>query len=304
MDRTTAFGDGMTVTTIGPCGGEDNYSYLIVDTATGDSAVVDPAVCADGVIALLDGRSGGASPLKLKQVLTTHHHWDHANSNQRMADLYPGLEVVGGEEDEVEACTKRVKDGDVLTLGQHIKITALNTRGHTDGHMCYLLTTDDSSSGQAVFTGDTMFVGGCGRCLEGTFEEMWTTLAVTLGSLEPSTKVFVGHEYTVKNLEFGCTHDPNNANMKARLEWARTTTAQGGVTVPTTVAEEWKTNVFLRCADPEFQAAKSDLVCSPCAPMDLFGKIRTLKDGSMKITPEMLKGFPGMIPGKYRKQKL
>ena len=156
LDRTTLFGDAMTVVTVGPCGEENNYSYVIVDDTSGECAVVDPAQCADDVIALVDASSSDGVPWKLTQILTTHHHWDHAFSNQRMVDLYPGLEVVGGEEDEVEACTTRVKDGELWSLGQRVKITALNTRGHTDGHMCYLLSTDDTAHGKAVFTGSSV----------------------------------------------------------------------------------------------------------------------------------------------------
>ena len=297
MDRTTAFGDVLTVVTVGPCGGENNFSYLVIDNATGDCAVTDPSQCVDDINTLLDGAKTNAVPWTLKQVLTTHHHWDHAFSNQKMADRYPGLEVIGGEEDEVEACTKRVKDGDEFTLGKGITITALNTRGHTDGHICYLVTTADAANGQAVFTGDTMFVGGCGRCFEGTIEDLWVDLTKRLGELKPETKVFVGHEYTVKNYEFGCAHDPTNADMKARLEWARATQASGGVTVPTTIAEEWKTNIFLRCADPDFLKAFPDVASSE----DLFKKLRKLKDGTMNITTEMLKTMNGMIPAKFRK---
>merc|ERR1712194_576471 len=99
-----------------------------------------------------------------------------------------------------------------------------------------------------------MFIGGCGRCLEGSYDEMWTSLSDTLGSMPPDTKIYAAHEYTVKNYEFGVQQDPDNTAMRKRLEWAKDVRANGGVTVPSTVEEEWKTNIFLRCKDPDLCA--------------------------------------------------
>mmetsp|Transcript_110214 Transcript_110214/g.174199 ORF Transcript_110214/g.174199 Transcript_110214/m.174199 type:complete len:136 (+) Transcript_110214:3-410(+) len=132
--------------------------------------------------------------------------------------------------------------------------------------------------------------------MEGTFEEMWTSLSVTICGLPPETMCFVGHEYTVKNYTFGVEQDPGNELMRARLDWAQKVTAEGGVTVPTTVEEEWRTNIFLRGKDAAF--------CSRHKVADAFRafqKMRTLKNGSMIITLDMLKGTRGMIPGKFRR---
>jgi len=222
-----------------------------------------------------------------------------------MADLYPEMEVVGGEEDIVEACTKAVVHGDKFEFAPGIQITCLNTRGHTDGHMCYLVSAEGAEE-EAVFTGDCMFVGGCGRCLEGTYTDMWKDLSVTLGGLKPKTKVFVGHEYTVQNYQFGCSQDPGNAEMLARLEWAmdvRKDTANG-ICVPTTIEEEWKTNIFMRCADEGFQTSHPDFNKeSVTNSFELFSVMRKRKDGTMRITSEMLRGMDGMIPGKYRRSR-
>ena len=85
--------------------------------------------------------------------------------------------------------------------------------------------------------------------------------------------------------------------MSERLQWARAVRADGGVTVPTTLEEEWCTNVFLRCADPDFCAQHGAANAIEC-----FSKIRKLKDGTMQITTEMLKSMEGMIPGRYRER--
>ena len=89
MDRLFTLGS-MRVLVIGPCGDEDNYAYLIYDESTKDAAVVDPAVCAQECAELISSQG-----LKLKQIWTTHHHYDHAFTNAKMSQFYPGLEVVG-----------------------------------------------------------------------------------------------------------------------------------------------------------------------------------------------------------------
>jgi glyoxylase-like metal-dependent hydrolase (beta-lactamase superfamily II) len=109
---------------------------------------------------------------------------------------------------QVEACTRRVNGGEEWALTPGITIRALDTRGHTDGHMSYTATPSMSGGHRAdgaVFTGDSLFIGGCGRVLEGTAEQMWVTLSETLGGLPGGTKVYPGHEYTVKNYEFAIT---------------------------------------------------------------------------------------------------
>ena len=155
-----------------------------------------------------------------------------------------------------------------------------------------------------------MFVGGCGRCLEGTYELLFKDLSETLGKLKPETRVFVGHEYTVKNLEFGLQEDPNNAELAARLSWAKQIRSdkRNGLTVPSTLKEEWSTNIFLRCCDPAFQKGHKDLKQSvstepgeAVAAFNLFSILRKRKDKNMKITTGMLKNMPGMIPGRLRK---
>ena len=154
----------------------------------------------------------------------------------------------------------------------------------------------------AVFTGDCLFVGGCGLCIEGSYAEMWTDLSETLGSLPADTKLFPAHEYTVKNYQFGVKADPDSAEIKERLAWASETRAKGGVCVPTTVGEEWKSNIFLRCkGNPELCKAHG-----AATPAEGFAKLREKKNGgpgAMSWASEAnLKRTPGMVPGKFRKK--
>ena len=128
--------------------------------------------------------------VSISKVLTTHKHNDHAGGNSAIAKSIPGLEIVGGEKDRVQGCTSTVKDGDEFSIGS-IEVKCLHTPGHTVGHICYYVTEGEQ---KAVFTGDTLFVGGAGRFFEGTPEEMQHSLAEKLGKLPPETLVYCGHE--------------------------------------------------------------------------------------------------------------
>lgn len=151
----------------------DNYMYLIVDKQSGDAAVVDP-VEPDKVVELIRSMKN----LNLRTILTTHHHWDHAGGNNKLLQLIPGLTVVGGE-DRVDGVDHIVKNGDKLSLGR-LNIECLHTPCHTRGHICYKISCDNDIS---VFTGDTLFIGGCGKFFEGTAKQMYDALITILGSL-------------------------------------------------------------------------------------------------------------------------
>jgi len=218
----------------------DNYMYLVIDEKSKKAAAVDPV-----------------EPEKIKQeadkfgvqisaALTTHHHWDHAGGNGKFVAMYPDATVYGGDE-RVEAVTKTVSDGDKLKIGE-LNVQCLSTPCHTSGHICYLVQDDKGE--KAVFTGDTMFVAGCGKFFEGTAEQMYQALVVKLGSLGDNTKVFVGHEYTVNNLLYAKHADPGNGDVTKKLDWAKKTVAQGQYTVPSTIGDEKRTNPFMRVGEP------------------------------------------------------
>jgi hypothetical protein len=162
-----------------------------------------------------------------------------------MAAAIPGLTVVGGEVDEVEACTLAVVDGQALAVGG-IAVTCLLTPGHTKGHMTYY-ATHAASGAKHVFTGDVMFVGGVGKFFEGTAAEMHPSLYGQIGSLPDDTVLWPGHEYTVANLAFASRVAPGNAAVAAKHAWALEQRAAGAYTVPSSVGEEKRHNVFLRC---------------------------------------------------------
>lgn len=245
---------------------QDNYSYLIVDQKTKDGAVVDP-VEPEKIL-----QAANSHGVNLKLVLTTHHHWDHAGGNEKIKQLVPGIKVYGGSVDNVKGCTHKVENGDKVSLGADINILSLHTPCHTKGHISYYVTSKEDEQ-PAVFTGDTLFIAGCGKFFEGTAEQMYQSLCVTLGSLPKPTQVYCGHEYTVKNLQFARTVEPENLRIQQKLTWAQNQKKAGQPTIPSTIEEEMETNPFMRVDLPEIQ---EKVGCK--SPIEALREIRKRKD--------------------------
>ena len=125
-----------------------------------------------------------AEQVNLTTVLTTHHHWDHAGGNQKLLELRPDLHVIGGD-DRIDALKQKVAQGDQVKIG-NLNIECFATPCHTTGHICFYVTDADNGS-KAVFTGDTLFLGGCGRFFEGDGAQMNEALNVKLASLPDET---------------------------------------------------------------------------------------------------------------------
>lgn len=241
----------------------DNYSYLIIDDATKEAACVDPA---EAHLVLAKAVDEG---VKLTAVFTTHHHYDHAGGNSEMVQKIPDIKVYGGQLDNVRACTHPLNHGDEFTIG-NIKVAALHTPGHTRGSISYFCIDGDE---KAVFTGDTLFVGGCGRIFECSPADLFNSLTEVLGRLPETTQVYVGHEYTVKNLEFATAVDNKNDSLMTMLGWAKDQKVQRKFTVPSTIQNEWLINPFMRSGSDEMKS-----ICPGCSPVEVFARLRKQKD--------------------------
>jgi len=223
----------------------DNYMYLLVDPVTREAAVVDP-VDPDSVVAAVKEEG-----VTLTTLLTTHHHWDHAGGNKDLISKVPGLTVLGGD-DRIEGLTKKVSHGEEVSVGG-INVKCLLTPCHTSGHVCYYLTQDTD---RAVFTGDTLFLGGCGRFFEGTAPEMQRALNTVLAQLPNDTLVYCGHEYSLQNLAFGAHVESNNQVIMKKIKWCEEQRAMSPAmpTVPSTIEEEKEINPFMRVGEASVQA--------------------------------------------------
>lgn len=241
----------------------DNYVYLAHDGATGACAAVDPAV-AEPVLAALDQRGW-----RLSHILNTHHHHDHVGGNLELKRR-TGCTVVGNAEDaaRIPGIDVRVRDGDAYALGAS-RAEVIAVSGHTIGHIAYWF-----AGAGVLFCGDTLFALGCGRLFEGTASQMWQSLS-RLRALPDETRVYCAHEYTEANAAFALAVDPENATLAARAEAVRAARRAGRPTVPSTMAEERRTNPFLRADDPSLARAAGLAGADPTA---VFAEIRRRKD--------------------------
>ncbi|KAJ2558206.1 Cytoplasmic glyoxalase II [Coemansia sp. RSA 1933] len=239
----------------------DNYAYVLVDEEAGQVAVVDPVEPAKVIPVVED------TGLELKAILTTHHHADHSGGNSGMLAAFPGLPVYGGDRNRIPGLTRQLSDGDEFQLGS-LNICALQTLGHTTSSICYYVQSG-SGEERAVFSGDTLFVGGCGRLFEGSPRDMHVSLNKKLAALPEDTKVYAGHEYTSANFRFALTVEPNNAALQEKAQRCATQSC----TMPSTIAEELATNPFMRVNQPDVQKA-----VGATDPVDVLAAVRRMKD--------------------------
>jgi hydroxyacylglutathione hydrolase len=206
-----------------------------------------------------------AGKINLTAIVNTHHHWDHAGGNKKLID-YPEITtttIIGGK--NCEGVTKTPSDGSSFNLGS-ISIKALYTPCHTQDSICWFL---QDGAEKVVFTGDTLFHGGCGRFFEGTPEEMHTALNKTLASLPDDTKVYPGHEYTKANVKFAASVSKAEPIKKLMTFAENNKETQGKFTI----GDEKKHNVFMMVEDPEIQKATGKT-----GAVEVMAKLREMKN--------------------------
>jgi len=211
----------------------DNYLWLVRDSASGDTVVIDPGD-AEPVLAEADRRGW-----RIGQVLNTHWHPDHTGGN--LAVKATGARVSGpaAEADRIPGIDVALKEGDTVSIGGHVG-EVWEVPGHTLGHIAYIFR-----SAGIAFVGDTLFAMGCGRLFEGTPDQMFASLT-RLAALPGETLAYCAHEYTLANAKFAAHAEPGNAATADRLVEVERLRASGQMTVPTTIALERATNPFIR----------------------------------------------------------
>ena len=229
----------------------DNYVFVLHGDGPGPAVVVDPAV-AEPVITWLEQRD-----LELAAVLQTHHHHDHIGGTPELLQRWPSARVIAcaADRDRIPFQTDGVADGDLLELlGRPFEVLAVP--GHTAHHIAFHLPApapggaDQPGSDQPgeLFCGDTLFAAGCGRLFEGTPEQMHASLQ-RLAALPPATRVWCAHEYTAGNLRWAAAQEPEDAAIAERLRAVQTARAAGLATIPSSIALERATNLFMRASD-------------------------------------------------------
>jgi len=190
-------------------------TYVVGDEEGGTAVMIDAGGPVEPLLQAIEEHG-----LTLSHVLLTHHHYDHVCELDQVLERHPDAAVLGHELEEVEGRTGTIAPGETVAAGG-LRIEAIHTPGHTAGMLSFLVDTHAGTGNADVFTGDTLFrnsVGGVRAPGHTTFEDIRSSIMDRLLKLPPGTRIHPGH------------------------------------TDPTTVAQEWEGNSFVRVwrgLDPE-----------------------------------------------------
>jgi len=241
----------------------DNYGVLLHAPATGETACID---CGDVDASLAALEKTGWS---LTEIWVTHHHADHTAGVMELKSA-TGSRVIGPAplSQNIDGLDETLNDGDTFVFAG-LEVRTIHTPGHTKDMINFYLPDEN-----LIFTGDTLFTMGCGRLFECDANTMHESLA-KLTALPPDTVVYSSHEYTLANVKFALSVDPDNPVLRSRASHVESLRADGKPTVPSTLQEELDTNPFLRTTDKKIREL---LKMQSADDADVFAEIRLRKD--------------------------
>lgn len=216
----------------------DNYIWLIRIPNTHNCLVVDPGDAAP-VINTLETHK-----LTLSGILVTHHHRDHTAGIAKLLKVYDAP-VYGPSHSPYSGITNPLQPVDKIGI-EGLTLTTLAIPGHTLDHIAYCINDPYTKDAGHLFCGDTLFSGGCGRCFEGTYEQLYQSLQ-QLAALPPETLIYCAHEYTQANLRFAQIIEPQSTAIAERIEAVHQLRLNSLPSLPSTIQTELETNPFLRC---------------------------------------------------------
>lgn len=239
---------------------KDNYIWAIHNSES--CIIVDPGE-AKVVLDFLTNKN-----LSLAAILITHHHYDHTDGIQEIHTKWPNTPIIGHKISPNKHINKRVLDEEIEIM--NIKIQPIPTPGHTLCHLTYLVKLEQP----LAFTGDTLFSAGCGKIFEGTAAMMLNSLNL-IASLPDETLIYCGHEYTLSNLRFAHTIEPNNTDIAQAIN----TLSNTEITLPSSLKTEKQINPFLRCKEPTVQASvKTKFKLNKINQLETFTLLRQWKN--------------------------
>ncbi len=244
---------------------EDNYIWLIHDGK--QAIVVDPG---DEVPVLSTLQRLN---LTLHTILITHHHLDHIGGVLALLAHYAQTKVYA------PALEQYAFQHTPMSEENHITIDALNLSfkildlpGHTLGHIAYYAELADGN--RWLFSGDVIFAAGCGFVPEGQYAQAYQSLQ-KIAALPANTQVFCTHEYTLQNIRFALTLEPNNLALSEKYETTQKLRTNKLPSLPTTIASELATNPYLRCSSAEIVTSLNE---NHNSNITIFTLIRKLKN--------------------------
>jgi len=243
----------------------DNLCYAIHHQEEPHCLLIDPGEDRP-VLAFLQEHE-----LQPVAVLLTHHHQDHQAGLPGLLARWPQLPVHAADPALITTPACRAKPGATLEFG-HLEAKAWPTPGHTADSLCW-------SIGDWLFTGDTLFVAGCGRLLGGTMDQLFHSLFALLAHFPETTRLACGHDYGARNLAFALNLWPEDPACLQRLSLLqRTPKLERALS---TLALERLSNPFLRSGDPSYRAALAtalDKANSRISAEDFFATLRKMRN--------------------------
>ena len=211
----------------------DNYIWTIIQDKK--TVVIDPGL-SEPVLTYHKENN-----LELSSILVTHHHNDHIGGIKDIINKY-NVPVYAPFHKKFAFKYYQVRENSKIHLFNNtLELTVMEVPGHTLEHIIY-------HGNKFLFCGDTLFSFGCGRIFEGSFEQMYNSLQ-KIKSIDPNSKVYCTHEYTLKNLEFLMHYFKNNVFY----ENTHQVLSKSLITLPSLLKDELELNPFLNSSFEEFR---------------------------------------------------
>ncbi|MBU2985686.1 hydroxyacylglutathione hydrolase [Saccharophagus degradans] len=252
---------------------QDNYVWVMRHASQNSAVVVDPGSASE-VIEYITQHE-----LTIEAIIITHSHWDHVTGIAELCAnliLWHDKPVVYGPS-VIQDVTHPVEDGDRIELWKVLDVPSLQviaTPGHMPEHLTYSLPLATPK----LFCGDTLFSCGCGRILQGTHEQLRTSLD-TISALPSQTEVYCTHEYTLANIKFARAVEPQSQALIDYEQRVRSLRENDQPSIPTTIEREKALNPFLRYKELSVQqAVENRLQLKGLTAADVFKQLRLWKD--------------------------
>jgi hydroxyacylglutathione hydrolase len=244
--------------------GIDNCMYVLASGA--EALVIDPGD-ASVVLGCLREKK-----LSVRYILNTHGHHDHTAGNAKLKEK-TGACILAPESVRLSRGDQRLRSEETITLGDWT-VRVLATPGHTPDGVSFFAQDASCSEQASLFSGDTLFRGGCGRVFGSSARDLWDSLCL-LSRLDDKTRVYPGHDYAIENYEFALSVDPANEVFKRQMDYLADLRKNGHLLVPSTIGEEKELNIFLQSLGDH---VREILALGAVTDADVFAALRKMKD--------------------------